>query len=311
MTTPSVADMLRAIITLKVDRIRPMRGQPRKYFNKHKLKKLMVSLKKAGQKLPILVHPIEGDPQHDYEIVDGERRWRSKKLAGERSIPAIVINAENLEEFFEISAIANFGRENHTPLEIANALQRVRAYRIKKDGRCTEADLAEMFAQTITWVSHHLLLLKLAKEVQDLMDPDRPSRERLNRTAAVQISRLPMRMQLPLANKVLREKMSLNQVRLEARTLLQGKASEDAPFVFRGRPVNRYRSLHSLLSNFEKNAGVLLNIPRGELQEAINGRTKAERDQLLQLLRECESKRRSLQEVVEHSLVTRLALASR
>jgi ParB/RepB/Spo0J family partition protein len=284
----SMFDTLMTVVFLPIDRIRPMAGQPRKYFNPHKLRKLAASMKKAGQKLPVIVHPVEKDSEHDYELVDGERRWRSRKLAGEKRIAAIVLNGDDLEEFFEVSAIANFGREDHTPLEIANSLQRVRTRRIRIDGSCTEQDLAEMFAQTVTWVSHHLLLLKLSPEVQEMMSPEIPKRKRLTRSAAVQISRLPPSDQAKFARQVLRDRKNMSQIRIEIRDELIKRKVHDGPVVFRGRPVNRYQSFCNLLRNFKNGSDVFLIIPRTELETALNNRSNRELEELRKLVQNCQ-----------------------
>lgn len=284
MSTAQTVDP-RSIVTLSVDRIRPMKGQPRSYFNKRKLAKLSKSLQRAGQKLPILVHPVDNDPKHDFEIIDGERRWRSKKKVGDKRITAIVVNAEDLDEYFEISAIANFGREDHTPLEIARALQQVRTRRIRQDGSCTEADLAEMFAQSPTWVSHHLSLLNLIPEVRVMVDPELPPAKRLNRSAAVQVSRLPARMQLRFAQRVVKERLNMNEIRMEVRRDLEHAAGSQ-PVVFRGRPSDRYRNFSSMFRNFNSTARILLAVDRGELRAAFGRLSQTDRSTLSTLARE-------------------------
>lgn len=303
---------LMAIVQLPVARIRPMKGQPRKYFNKNKLQKLYASMKRAGQKLPVLVHPVDDDPEHDFELIDGERRWRGKKRAGDKYISGIVLNGEDAEEYFEMAAIANFGRESHSPMEIANALKRVRERRIKVDGSCTEADLAEIFAQDATWVSQHLLLLKLTREVQEMLDPEIPKRKRLTRSAGTQISRLPPEMQYDFAQRVVRDKLNLNQIRLYVRAELAAKSiEEEAPLVFRGRPVNRYRNLETLVQNFNKGSEVLLAIPKEELEAALKGQDRFQLEVMLRLMEQMERNlgrlRRTVRTVASGMVIERKA----
>ena len=80
-------------VLIPVECIQPDRDQPRVFFDKDKLYRLSLSLKKRGQKQPIIVKQIEGPV--DYQIVDGERRWRACQLAQIEEIKAVVIKVKD------------------------------------------------------------------------------------------------------------------------------------------------------------------------------------------------------------------------
>ena len=61
---------------LPIEFIRPNPDQPRKHFDEQALAELSDSIAEKGVLQPILVRPVEGDPD-TYEIVAGERRWRA------------------------------------------------------------------------------------------------------------------------------------------------------------------------------------------------------------------------------------------
>ena len=82
-----------SVIFLDIERIQPSKNQPRKFFDKDRLEELAASIKKHGVLQPILVR-AHGE---NYEIIAGERRWRSALLAGLHKIPALLKNPKNFE----------------------------------------------------------------------------------------------------------------------------------------------------------------------------------------------------------------------
>lgn len=79
------------IIVVPVERVRPFEDQPRTFFEQNRLYRLSLSIKKLGQKHPVLLTPLDTDTgdtdDFDYEIVDGERRWRACQMGRYRNRP--------------------------------------------------------------------------------------------------------------------------------------------------------------------------------------------------------------------------------
>ena len=74
------------IIEIPVDEIRSNPYQPRLHFDEAGLQELAESIKQVGVLEPIIVKKsIKG-----YELVAGERRTKASRLAGVKTIPAIV-----------------------------------------------------------------------------------------------------------------------------------------------------------------------------------------------------------------------------
>src|SRR5512138_1579182 len=74
------------IMEIELDKIVPNEFQPRKTFNDDRLKELAASIKEQGVIQPIIVHRIGTN----YGLIAGERRWRATRLAGLKTIPALV-----------------------------------------------------------------------------------------------------------------------------------------------------------------------------------------------------------------------------
>lgn len=98
---------------IAVEMIVPSRYQPRILFDEGKLESLAASIDEVGLRNPIEVRPIEGGL---YELIQGERRWRSHKLLGKRFIQAFVEQPTE-EEAAQIAFMENYHREGLTDME--------------------------------------------------------------------------------------------------------------------------------------------------------------------------------------------------
>ena len=145
---------------LPIKQIRANPYQPRKEFDDAGLKELADSIKENGVFQPILVRKsISG-----YELVAGERRLRASKLAGQKDIPAIIVDF-NDTQMMEISLLENIQRKDLTAMEKAEAYDSL----IKKLGY-TQEELAKRVSKSRSEITNMLRLLKLPKEVQELVN---------------------------------------------------------------------------------------------------------------------------------------------
>ena len=96
---------------------------------------LAATIKAYGVLQPIIVRKLPHERLQDtfenpetrkaaYEIIAGERRWRAAAIAGMRTIPYLLRNAEGLEAL-QIQLIENLHRQDLNPLEEAHGLQRL------------------------------------------------------------------------------------------------------------------------------------------------------------------------------------------
>lgn len=106
---------------IAVDDITPNKHQPRLSFDKQALDELSSSIKRHGVLQPLVLTNEAGGK---YSLIAGERRWRASKLAGLKSVPAIVRTSEELERL-EIALVENVQRVDLSPLEQAKSIQRL------------------------------------------------------------------------------------------------------------------------------------------------------------------------------------------
>lgn len=151
-----------ATTLINISKVQPNKEQPRKNFNEDALEELAESIKMHGIISPIIVQ----DRKTYYEIIAGERRWRAAMKAGLKEVPVIVKNYTE-QEIVEISLIENIQREDLNPIEEALAYKKLlEEFNLKQD------EVAEKVSKSRTAVTNSIRLLKLSKEVQEMIIDD-------------------------------------------------------------------------------------------------------------------------------------------
>ena len=147
------------IVEIDIADIRSNPYQPRTHFDEEALKELAESIKEHGLLEPIIVKKsIKG-----YELVAGERRTKASKLAGLKTIPAIIKDFNDLQ-MMELALIENIQREDLSAIEEANAYKKF----IDNMGY-TQEELANRFNKSRTYITNLLGLLKLPVNVQNMV----------------------------------------------------------------------------------------------------------------------------------------------
>lgn len=147
-----------------LDKLSPNKEQPRKQFNEDALMELSESIKQHGVIEPIVVSKKQDIKNREYyQIVAGERRWRAAKIAGLKTVP-VVIKEYTDSEILEIALIENIQRED------LNAIEEAKAYdSLIKELKLTQDQLAEKVSKSRTAITNSMRLLKLSKEVQQML----------------------------------------------------------------------------------------------------------------------------------------------
>jgi ParB family chromosome partitioning protein len=148
------------LVELSIDQLEPMEMQPRQVFSKSKLEELARSIKTNGIIQPIVVRR-KGEK---FEIVAGERRWRAAQMAGLHKVICIIKDVAE-EKTLELSLIENLQREDLNPIEEANAYKK-----LLERLNLTQEEIANRLGKDRTSISNSLRLLKLPKEVQELVE---------------------------------------------------------------------------------------------------------------------------------------------
>ena len=288
---------LGAVVEIPRDRIRPFKGQPREFFDPHALKELARSIESVGQQVPITVRPLHGDPKHDFELVDGERRWRAAALL---KLPALKawINHDIVHEDdqFLASLVANFAREGHSPVELAKSIRRLRKHPQLRDldPWAQYKLIGARFGRSAAWVYQYEKLLRLPAEVLELMHPRVPKNKRLRAIVAIRLADLPEPERLPLARKIVTERLRY----AAAMRLIESYAARSGIIVGADRNSARKRAdvFQNLLRTISDEIDAVLDGSIADFKMLLISRSAAERESIGMRIDRCIERLRELRQ---------------
>lgn len=141
---------------IEMDKIVPNPHQPRLSFNDEKLKELASSVKEHG-----IIQPITVTKNGDgYEIIAGERRFEAAKLAGLKTVPVIVRDADEKQKL-ELAITENVQRHDLDPIEEAKAFKK-----LSDEFDMGQEEIAQKIGISRSAVANKIRLLGLPVEIQ-------------------------------------------------------------------------------------------------------------------------------------------------
>lgn len=225
--------------------MKPNPFQPRKQFDQEKLEELAASIKEHGVVQPIVVRP-KGE---GFEIVAGERRWRASRMAGLKTMPAVVKEFTE-RQVMEIALIENLQREDLNPIEEAEAYEKL----IREFG-LTQEDLAKRLGKSRSQVANTLRLLHLTSGVRQSVAQGKVSMGH----AKVLLSVSEGKRQEALARAIEEKGLSVRETEVLA------KKDDAAPRPSKGgRKASKDPSVSSLEAELGERFGTVVRIVSGE-----------------------------------------------
>jgi len=161
--TPVDAPSSSPLRMVSVDSIRPNQFQPRKTFNDESLKTLAASVAELGVLQPIIVRPVEGEPDK-YELIAGERRWRAAGIAELEFVPVLLQDDVNDRLSLEQAVVENLHRVDLHALEEAAAYQQ-----LVDEFDLTHDQVAKRVGKSRAYVTNTLRLLQLGETAQSAL----------------------------------------------------------------------------------------------------------------------------------------------
>jgi ParB-like protein len=201
------------VMELDINKITPNKNQPRTIFNEISLQELADSITEVGVLQPITVKKIDDY----YEIIAGERRWRASRIAGLKTIPAIVKDLEGLKAL-EAALIENIQREDLNPIE--EALTYVR---FSQEFNLSQEEIAKKVGKSRPSIANAMRLLNLDKRVQTFVKECKLS----NGHARALLSINNNDLQFELAEKIIEEELSVRQTEELIKIALESKNNEE------------------------------------------------------------------------------------
>jgi ParB family chromosome partitioning protein len=134
--------------------------QPRRGFDEEKLKELAASIKEHGIIQPLVLSTQETGEQEKYALIAGERRMRAAQMAGLKTVPAVLREADS-QDHLVLALIENVQRADLNPLETATAYQSLAV-----EFGLSHEEIGQRVGKSRTAVTNTLRLLDLPDVVQ-------------------------------------------------------------------------------------------------------------------------------------------------
>lgn len=168
----------RQVYQIEINKIKADPNQPREYFDEKNIQEMANSFKTEG-----VLQPIEIDP--NYVIIFGEIRWRAAKVAGFKTVPAM-INEVDGNSRFKRQVVENIHHNTMTPRETSMSIFKLYSLIVKSAADKTIGDtinteavqkVAEEIGKSYGWVYQ---MVQLAGEtnpkvIKYLGEPDASS----------------------------------------------------------------------------------------------------------------------------------------
>jgi len=145
-----------SVTSLPLQKIEPNPLQPRKLFDEEELQTLADSISQHGIIQPLTVRKGENG---FYQIIAGERRWRAARLAGLRTVPVTVIEADD-KTVLELALIENLQRQDLNPMEESMGYRQ-----LMQEHGLTQEQVAERVGKSRPAVANALRLLSLPSSI--------------------------------------------------------------------------------------------------------------------------------------------------
>lgn len=135
--------------------IDPNPHQPRHHIQEESLNELVQSIKQHGILQPLIVTKHNGR----FQLVAGERRFRSAQRIGLPGVPAIIRDTHELEQL-ELAIVENVQRQDLNPIEEAHAYQQ-----LADEFGLTQEEISKKVGKSRATVANALRLLGLPPEM--------------------------------------------------------------------------------------------------------------------------------------------------
>tara|TARA_R110000868_G_scaffold2809_2_gene19367 strand:- start:2886 stop:3824 length:939 start_codon:yes stop_codon:yes gene_type:complete len=201
----------RGVREVPIEFLRANPFQPRHTFREEELADLANSIREQGILQPIVVRPVQGEPDA-YEIVAGERRWRAAQKAQLHQVPILVKELTDAQSL-EIAIIENVQRAD------LNAVEEAAGYdRLMQQFDYTQDKVSKFIGKSRSHVANTMRLLSLPVSVRNLIEEG-------SLTAGHARPLIGLERAEDLAKEIVAKKMSVREAEALARKTSTGSAA--------------------------------------------------------------------------------------
>jgi len=149
--------MMKQVTQIPTNQLEPNPLQPRGVISQESISELVESIREHGILEPLIVAKTPAG----YQIIAGERRWRSARILKLEYVPAI-IKETTPQQMLEMAIVENVQRKDLNPLERAKAF-----LRLKDEFNFDNNQIAKKVSKSVPYVINCVKLLTLPDAIKD------------------------------------------------------------------------------------------------------------------------------------------------
>ncbi len=241
---PAEAEAEQGVIEAPLSSITPNPHQPRSAIRDQDLIELAASIEEHGVIQPLVVNRTPDG----YQLIAGERRWRSARLAGLSTVP-VVIKDVAPREMLELALVENLQRSDLSPLEEAMAY-----HQLTEDFGMTQEQVARRVGKSRAAITNTMRLLKAARAVQEALLADKISEGHARALLGLEQEEA----QAAALKTVIKQALNVRQTEALVRRL-QGEEQKKTPKKSAVSPETR-----ALENDFREALGTKVSLNRGK-----------------------------------------------
>lgn len=148
---------MKQVEMIATNQLEPNPLQPRGIINPESISELIESIREHGILEPLIVAKTPAG----YQIIAGERRWRSARFLKLDYVPAIV-KETTPQQMLEMAIVENVQRKDLNPIERAKAF-----LRLKEEFNLDNNQIAKKVSKSVPYIINVLKLLTLPDALKD------------------------------------------------------------------------------------------------------------------------------------------------
>ena len=204
------------VTSLPLQKIEPNPLQPRKLFDEQELQTLSESITQHGVIQPLTVRKGQNG---FYQIIAGERRWRAARMAGLRTVPVVVVEADD-RTVMEMALVENLQRQDLNPMEEAMGYSQ-----LMEEYGLTQEQVAAKVSKSRSAVANALRLLSLPTPIAQLVTDGKLS---AGYARAIMVLKTPKE-QEKAAQKIIALELSVRQAETLCKNMAKAEETKPEP----------------------------------------------------------------------------------
>ncbi len=271
------------VLEIDISMIKPNPNQPRKNFDQEALQELASSIKMHGIVQPIVLNK---QPNGEYLIIAGERRWRAANLCGLKTVPAVIKNYTE-KQIKEISIIENLQREDLNPIEAARAIKE-----LMDEYGLTQETVSERIGKSRSNVANTLRLLSLYPDVVEMVEKGKISSGHARCLVVVE----DPKEQIRLAHMTISKNLSVRDLEKAVKTITNPTKK---PVIKEEQSLELKELINQMQKTFATKVSAIGNDNKGRIY--IDYYSRDDLDRIAELLELLDKKEMTLQDLQNYN----------